>query len=472
MNTFIQKTIYTALPVLFIFISNAQVNLSLQQCRELALQRSEDIRIAGKTLEKAGAEKSAARSYYFPSVSGMATGLYLADKIKSDMYLPTAVPDLATGQLVPNIMVDAAGQPIIGADGNPVFNSYAWFPLEISLQGAYVAGVSVEQPLYTGGKISAGNKMAVIGYEMAGYNLEIQKMNVLAEAEQTYWLFVSVKEKVKLAETAVETLKGLQEKVNHAFETGLVQQNEVLKVQVQLNKAELDLQKARNGLELTRMSLCRVTGISFDTMIVVNDSLIAGSAQILPQPGGEDVSARPEFKALQKDIEMEEQNIRLVQADYLPTLGLSAGYFYFGGMKVSETDFDDGYEMILAGLKIPIFQWGQGKNKVNSAKATKEIKVMELEKNRKLLELQIEQAKLNLQDALLRISISEKALEQSNENLRISTDNYELGFETISDLLMARLEWQKTYSDLIDATTDFKIKEATYLKVTGRLGSE
>jgi outer membrane protein TolC len=232
------------------------------------------------------------------------------------------------------------------------------------------------------------------------------------------------------------------------------------------------LQKARNGLELTRMSLCRVTGISFDTIISVNDSLIAGSAQILPQLGGEDVSARPEFKALQKDIEMEEQNIRLVQADYLPTLGLSAGYFYFGGMKISDTDFDDGYEMILAGLKIPIFQWGQGKNKVNSAKATKEIKELELEKNRKLLELQIEQAKLNLQDALLRISISEKALEQANENLRISNDNYELGFETISDLLMARLDWQKTYSDLIDAKTDFKIKETTYLKVTGRLGRD
>jgi outer membrane protein TolC len=70
MNTFIQKTIYTALPVLFVFISNAQVNLSLEQCRELALQRSEDIRIAGKIMEKADAEKSAARSYYFPSVSG------------------------------------------------------------------------------------------------------------------------------------------------------------------------------------------------------------------------------------------------------------------------------------------------------------------------------------------------------------------------------------------------------------------
>jgi len=300
----------------------------------------------------------------------------------------------------------------------------------------------------------------------------MQKMNVLAEAEQTYWLHVSVKEKVKLAEASVEMLTYLVAKVTNAYETGLVHQNEVSKVQVQLNKAELDLQKARNGLEINRMSLCRVTGISFDTLIVVNDSLISVSTQVLPKLGGEDVSFRPEFKALQKDIEMEEQNIRLVQADYLPTLGLSAGYFYFGGMKVSDTNFDAGYEMIMAGLKIPIFQWGQGKNKVNSAKATKEIKELELEKNRKLLKLQIEQAKLNLQDALLRISISEKALEQSNENLRISNDNYELGFETISDLLMARLDWQKTYSDLIDTKTDFKIKETTYLKVTGRLGIE
>ncbi len=472
MNTFIKKIIITTVSGFLFIFTDAQVRISLEQCRELALRQSEEIQIAQKTIEKADAEKAVARSYYFPSFSGVAMGFSLWDDIKSEMYLPTVTPDLTTGAMVPNIMVDPTGQPIIGPDGNPIFNMYAWLPLEISLKGTYIAGVNVEQPLYTGGKISAGNKMAEIGLEMAGYNLEIQKMNILAEADQSYWLYVSVKEKVKLAGTAVEMLSGLLGKVNNAYKSGLVNQNEMLKIQVQLNKAELDLQKAKNGLELTRMSLCRVTGLSFDSTIVATDSLVSYNPQIQVESGTEAVYIRPEFKALQKEIEMQDQNIRLVKSDYLPTLGVSAGYFYFGGMEVSGTSQDDGYEMVLAALKIPVFSWGQGKNKINSAKATKQIKELELEKNRKLLQLQIEQAGLNLQDALMRIEISEKALKQSDENLRISNNNYELGFETISDLLMSRLEWQKTYSELIDAKTDFKIKETVYLKVTGKLGME
>jgi outer membrane protein TolC len=472
MNTFTQKIFLTTLFGLIFIFSDAQVNLSLEQCRNMALQQSEDIQIAGKTIVKADTEKAVARSYYFPSVSGMAMGFSMWDDIKSDLYLPTVTPDLATGQLVPNIMVDPAGQPIIGPDGNPIFNMYSWLPLEISLKGAYVAGVSVNQPLYTGGKISAGNKMAEIGREMADLNLEIQKMNILAEADQTYWLYVAVNEKVKLAEKAVEMLTRLLEKVKNAYETGMVHQLALSKVQVQLNKAALDLQKARNGHELTQMSLCRVTGLNFDTTIVVTDSLIAYSPLILQQTVTEDISARPEFKAMQKGIELEKQNIRHVKSDYLPTLGISAGYYYFGGMEVNGTSQGNGYETVLAALKIPLFSWGQGKNKINSATTSKEIKELELDKNRKLLQLQVEQARLNLQDAMMRIEISEKALKQSDENLRISNDNYELGFETITDLLMARLEWQKTYSDLIDAKTDFKIKETTYLKVTGRLGIE
>lgn len=472
MKTFLQKIQYTSLFISLIFVANAQVNLSLTQCRELALEKNEEIKIAEKTIEKTDAEKSAMASYRLPSIYGSAAGLYMFETIKSDMYLPTVKPNLETGGMDPNIMVDATGQPIVGPDGNYVFNLYAWLPLELKMQGTYLAGVNLEQPIYTGGKISAGNRMAEIGQELAGYNLELQKMNIITEADQYYWMYVSVQDKVKLAEEAVAMLQQIHKKVSNAHEAGMVLNNEVLKVEVQLNKAMLDLQKAENGLELSRMSLCLVTGLSLDTAVVTTDSLEHYSVELLTSDTTENVALRPEFKALEKNVVMEEQNIRMVKSDYLPTLGVAAGYSYFGGLKISNSSMNQGFTTVLASLKIPIFSWGQGKNKVASAVATKEIKQLELEKNRKLLELQIKQAKLNLKDAFTRISISEKAFEQSKENLRISNDNYDLGFETLSDLLMAKVEWQKAYNDLIDAKTDYKIKETIYLKTTGRLVAE
>ena len=67
--------------------------------------------------------------------------------------------------------------------------------------------------------------------------------------------------------------------------------------------------------------------------------------------------------------------------------------------------------------------------------------------------------------------MTKKSLEQANESLRISQDNYNLGMETIVNLLETQAEWQKTYSNRIDALTDLKIKESNFLKVTNRFRS-
>jgi hypothetical protein len=115
MNTIVRKIQYTALFCFLVLFGRAQMVLSLEECREMALENSRDIQMAEKTIEKATAEQAAMRSYRLPSLSGTATGVYLKDDFKKEMYLPTVVPDLATGSLVPNIMVDPAGQPVVGA---------------------------------------------------------------------------------------------------------------------------------------------------------------------------------------------------------------------------------------------------------------------------------------------------------------------------------------------------------------------
>ena len=95
----------------------------------------------------------------------------------------------------------------------------------------------------------------------------------------------------------------------------------------------------------------------------------------------------------------------------------------------------------------------------------------ELNKNRQLLLREAEQSRLNLQLAWERIQISETAVEQANENLRITKDSYEVGMETITELLIAQTQWQQAINELIDSKTDFKIKETIWKKTTGKLGS-
>ena len=459
---------------IFIFLIScmpgmAQEKISLQQAREMALQKNENLKMADKQLEKAEAQKSVARTMRLPNFSASGLGIYLDKDFEMELFLPTQKPNPMTGELEPNLMINpSTGYPVMGPDGNPVFNMYAWLPLNISLKGAYMAGVSFEQPIYTGGKISAGNKMANIGIDMAGENIELQEMNTIAEADNAYWTHISVFQKVKLAQQAVDMLSELVEKASDANEVGMSNRNDLLKAQVEYNNTKLNLQKAKNGLELSRMNLCRITGLPFNTAIVAVDTLLEVNQSDLALEY-ESLSQRPEYKLLQKNIDLQEQNIRMTRADFLPTVGFQAGYNHLGGIEFGDMELHNSSLNVMASVKIPIFHWGEGAKKIKTAKIEKEIKELEFEKNKQLLQLEAEQTRLNLQLAWERIQMNETALKQAEENLRVTRDNYEVGMETITEFLMAQTSWQQAFSEFIDSKTDFKLKETAWLKATGRL---
>ncbi len=464
-----KRLIYSV--VLFCLLANlhAQEYMTLNRAREMALAKNEDVKIATANSHKALAEKKAARTNYLPSVSAEAYGMYLKDDLKTEQYLPTYTTDVTTGELSPNVAVNSStGEVMTSADGTPIFNEYAYLPLDISLQGAYMAGIKLEQPLFTGGKIIAGNRMASLGVDMAEENIVMKQMNAISEVDNAYWLYVSVQSKVKLAQSSVMMLNKLLERVKNNKEAGFATRNDVLKVQVEYDKGILNLQKANSGLELSRMSLCRITGLDFNTKIIT-DSTIVLNKDLLAQTGSEDVTNRPEYGLLEKSVAIEEQRIKTIRADYLPTIGVSAGYNYIGGIEINSEEFNQGNLNIMASVKVPIFNWFEGKQKVASAKAEKSIKEFEFHKNSDLLKLEIERAKLKLRDANLRIETSESAVIQADENLKVSNDNYEVGKELLTDRLIAQTQWEKAYNELIEAKTAYKLQETEYLRVTARL---
>jgi len=452
------------------YICFGQERINLQSCREMALANNKNLMVAAKQLEQAKAEKAAVKTSRLPNFTATGTGIYIDKDFEMEMTLPTQKLNPLTGEPELNIMTDpATGNPVIGPDGNPLFNMYAWLPLSISLNGAYLGAVSLGQPLYTGGKINAGCKMADIGVEMADENLELHRINTIVEADKKYWTYISVCQKVRLAEQVVEMLSRLLKRTRDSYQVEMVSKGDLLKVRVEYNHARLGLQKAKNGQELTRMDLCRITGLPSDTPIIAEDTVITVESPAETDSVILNVTGRPEYSLMQKNIDLQEQNIISARADFLPVAGIQTGYFHIDGIEFTDTDFSNSSFYAIATVKIPLFHWGEGKNKINSAKIDKEIKELELEKNRELLKMESEQARLNINLAWERVKISEEALLEAEENLRVSRDNYDVGMETITELLMAQTRWHEAFAELVDARADFKIKETIWNKARGRL---
>lgn len=452
-----------------------EIVLDLQKCREMAVENSKKMQVAAEQQKKAGYDWKSYRANFLPKISGSGLYAYMHKKVNYKIdggYLPVYQAG-DVGQSVPlnSIQLGPDGKPVIGADGIPVFKQYAFLPdieLALGLRNVYSVGVMLEQPVYMGGKVRSAFKMASIGKEMAELNIHSNKAQVLTASDEAYWQYVRVKEQLKSAEKYLEVVSELVKNVTDAMETGMASQNDLLKAQVKQNEAELLVSKANNGVALSRMNLCRVIGVDLYSQIDVNDSLSAEPALDLMNMGN-DITARPEYNLLEKQVELKSKEVALTRSDFLPQLGVSASYAYGDGISLNgESDGVASFAAV-ASLKIPIYHWGEGRNKVKAVKAEQEMARLQQEELSQMMQLEVAKMRFSVEDAAVRVKMTEKSLNQAEENLQVSKNRYEVGMETITNYMEAQAQWQKAWSDAIDARAELRLSETYYLKSVGKL---
>ena len=204
------KNIFLAV-ILCLCASNAvaQLNLSVQECRERAVATSQDIGIAELEYEQAVLDRKIARTGYLPNLSGSGTFAHLTEKMEMSMM---------------------------------------GMPMEMNMQAVYMAGLNIQQPIFAGGKIIAGNRMATTAVEIRDENRRLVRANTIADAVQAYWTYVSVMDKVELLEQYARHLETIFNSVETSVAVQMATDNDLLKVSARKSNIEYQLQKARNGL--------------------------------------------------------------------------------------------------------------------------------------------------------------------------------------------------------------------------------
>lgn len=432
----------------------AQEVLDLKQCRDLALTRNKELAAAAKQTESALHTMKSYKGNFFPNFTANGTGLYSTAEGKYSSgggNLPTFVPD-ATGQFVPNL-------------------GFAYFPgldLDLKIGMVYVGGVQVEQPLYMGGKITAAYKMAALGKEMAQVNEVLTATEVIQKTDQAYALVVKAGEMKKVADAYREVLAELQRNVTSAHKHGLKPQNDVLKVQVKLNESELSQRKAENALRLATMNLCHLIGKPLTSAVRVADQFPEPARELILQTS--DISARPEYAMLAKQADMAKWQVKLNRSELLPKIGVQGAYHYAHGLELNDqTLLDRGSFSVLLNVSVPLFHFGERSHKVKAAKAKWEQARLEQSDMNEQMLLELTRAANNLDEAKLESELSDHALLQAEENMRVSKSHYEAGLETLSDYLEAQALWQQANETKVDAHFQYYLSYIAYLKAAGRL---
>ncbi len=412
------------------------MKLSMEQCRDMALTTSEELKQADNRLRQAELDDKIAATARLPKIEGSATGAYV-------------LPD-----------IEMTG-------------------MELAMRGTYMAGLTLTQPIYTGGKISAGRQMARLGRQIADQQLRMTRMDVLVDADNAYWSYIAVRRKVRMLESYSTQMDTIYKQTSSAVAAGMAIENDLLRIEAKRTEIEYQLQRARNGADLCRMALCNVIGAPFDTAIEPTDTTFNIES---PTAMSLDIARRPEVGLLEKQIDVNMQRIRDARSEMLPTVGLSAGYSYYGNIKLKgfadmgngttvpyTQEFRDGIGIAMLAVKIPIFHWGESRKKLHKARYELDNSQLELQRNMRLMSIEAQQAVQNVEDGYRMIHTAESGLRQAEENLRVMRNRYAAAMSPLTDLLDAQSQWQQAQSNLIEAQTQYMIYRTDYLRATGQL---
>lgn len=345
----------------------------------------------------------------------------------------------------------------------------------VGLKDSYNYTISVEQPIYEGKALVTAKKISELNLDLSRATQKKTTNDTIVLAHETYY-DVLKKQKLKIeAEQAVVRLQSHLKDAGAFYQAGLIPKNDLLTSEVELAQGRQDLLQAENNLAMAEANLNILMKRPLETPVIVVEPTEYKQNTMTWQTALQQArQLRPEIRQSEIGVEQAEQNIVLARAPYLPSLSLSASYKKTGDDPdvTSYSLGDSEVKQAQATLQWRFWAWGQSNNKVAEARYNG-IKAREYQNELiDAITLEIRKAFLDMQQADENIKVTRKAVEQSEENYRISEARYQARLSTSTEVLDAQSLMTRARTNYYNALYDYNIALARLDWATGDLTNQ
>ena len=445
------KVLGVLLFYLFTFLPlSAQRVFTLQQLKDSALHNNIAVRNAQHGIDAAKEQCKEAFTKYFPNVSG--TGLWF--NANKGMAQTTITPS----EVVPSDLATALATMLPAASLASLAN-----PISVSMmKNGTIGALTAVQPVFAGGQIINGNKLAKVGEDVSRLQLQLSENEVEKTAEQYFWQLASLQEKMKTVEAVDTLLAGIHKDVDVAVRAGLAMRNDLLQVQLRQNDIQSQRLKLQNGISIVRLLLSQYCGLR-DTSFVITYQSDVPSVLLSRQDHNQALLGTAEYQLLGKQVEAANLQKKLAVGQNLPSVAVGAGYNYHNLL-----DNNHSFGMVFATVSVPISDWWGGSHAIKRRKIEYQQAQEQLEDNAELLKIRMQNAWNGVEESYQQLQLAKRSIEQAEENLRLNRDYYRAGTSRMSDLLEAQLLYQQTRDKHTDAYADYQNKLLEYKHAIGQ----
>ena len=440
------------------FVSNssaAQVQtLTLADVIRIGHENNRALKISATKVDAASAKASEAMTSLLPSLKLSASYQRLSDVPPFAVTLPSSIP------------------PPIGG---------STFTLAPTVLNNYQARVSLQQPIFTGFKLESNIRAANYLAEASEFENKNDKADLTLAITTAYWTLYQTIETKKFIDENVLRLQTAENDTKNLLKAGVATRNDLLKVQLQLNNAKLTQIDATNDVQIAMMNLNNVIGKPLDTQVQLSSqpgipleqegepSIIGERADEQRSYLAKALDTRGDVKAMQSRVEASRAGVSAAQGGWWPQLFLTGGYTYARPNQRYQPTKDEfkGTWDVGVQLQFDIWNWGVAGHQSEQAKAALQQSELTYEQLKENVAFDVKRQSLALQRSREKVGVAMLAIEQADENERISNDKYKQGLATSTELLDATVALLQAKTSYSGALVEHEIARARLNRAIG-----
>ena len=360
-------------------------------------------------------------------------------------------------------------RPTIDADA-----SASWSEREGSdTVGSSGAGISVSQPLYTGGRVSSQVSAAQADVLTGREGLRSVEAQVLQTVITAYVDVRRDQERLRIANENVAVLQRQLDESRARFEVGEITRTDVAQAEARLAGAKAGLSTAQAQLAISRAAYAAVVG--------QNPGDLAAEPTlepVLPKTVDEAFTAaeqtNPQILAAEYTEQASRARVAAARAQRRPTIAASGSI----GWDASDASvggtggqFED-YEQSVSGgvtLRVPIFTGGLTNSQVRASQERNNADRIGIEEARREVLRTVSSAWNSLSGARANLVSNEEQVRATRIAFEGVRQEAQVGLRTTLDVLNAEQELRNAELALVNARRDEYVAAASLLSAMGKL---
>lgn len=318
----------------------------------------------------------------------------------------------------------------------------------------YTTKIEIQQPLIN---VDGIYQRKAAKSKMEAMSLQSQRTTdyLMFEVDKAYMQLQLAYKGVDVLELALETANQNKKLADNSYEQGYLQRADVLSVEVRVTEIKNQLQTAKSNVENASNYLSFLMNTNTNAILKPTDSLTVSNVNLYANKSI--TENRSDIKAMHLALNAYEAMNKADKMAFLPRLNAFGSYELYDD-KVFQGDAK-GY-LFGAQLSWNIFEGSKRFGKAQKSKAEFDKSKLEYEQYVSQSNLELNKAKRLLTDAENRLNLTQLALEQSKESLRIRTDRFEEGLEKTSDLLAAETQYAQKQLEYYQTIFEYNYAQA------------